>query len=79
MTSPADTLIARSLQYKTERDDLLLACKALLCLHYGHFGPRGEGDLASFAERLVEKADGRRFDPRSWILENARQLRDGNS
>jgi hypothetical protein len=70
-----DRLFGRALELKVERDDLLRACKLLLCIHYGHWGPLGEGDIARFANRLVEKADGRPFDPKAWIIEAAQRIR----
>jgi hypothetical protein len=70
-----ERLFERAVRYKSDRDDLLMACKLLLCVHYGHWGPLGEGDIARFANHLVEKADGRPFDPKSWIIEAAQQVR----
>lgn len=70
-----DRLFERAVMLKSERDELLRACKLLLCIHYGHWGPLGEGDIARIANHLVEKVDGRPFDPKPWIIEEGQRLR----
>jgi len=74
MTNVGDDLVGRSLEYKSQRDQLLLVCKLLLCVYYGHWGPLGESDLARYAEMLLERADGRKFDPRQFILDEGHRI-----
>jgi len=65
-----ERLFERAVKLKSERDELLRACKLLLLCFYDHIpGPFNDSQIGKFAERLVEHADGRRFDSLEFMHE----------